>query len=119
VSDHPCCESKSGGSGFQPPIQRASPAEKRRPSIVRRCLKIIGWIVPSTILVLLPKCPACVAAYVAIGTGVGLSFSTASYLRMALMFLCIAALSYLAVKFLLTSAIFARWIRTSRFTRDG
>lgn len=57
-----------------------------------------GWIVPSATLVFMPKCPACVAAYVALGTGVGLSMSTASYVRIAAMTLSIAWITYLAAK---------------------
>jgi hypothetical protein len=67
-------------------------------TFARRCLDIAGWIVAGAILALMPKCPACLAAYVAIGTGVGLSLSTATRLRASLLFLCVALLLYLAVR---------------------
>ena len=73
---HRCCESTPCGTGLDMPAAR--------PSFAGRLLRLTGWLVPSTILVLMPKCPACLAAYVAIGTGLALTASTASYLRAAL-----------------------------------
>jgi hypothetical protein len=65
---------------------------------MRRGLELAGWIVPSTALVLLPKCPACLAAYVAVGTGLALSVPSATYMRTSLIILCGASLSYLAIR---------------------
>ncbi len=61
-------------------------------SRVRRGLVFTRWSLPAVILVLLPKCPACLAAYIALGTGVSLSVATSSYLRMLLITVCVAAI---------------------------
>src|SRR4030095_3857494 len=67
-------------------------------SRLRRGGEIASWIMPSATLVLLPKCPACVAAYIALFSGVGISISTATYLRTSLLILCVTALLFLSLK---------------------
>jgi hypothetical protein len=70
----------------------------------RRCCDVAGTVAPAAVLVLLPKCPACVAAYLAIGTGIGVTVSTAAYLRTMLLVVCVACLAYVAARHVL------RWI---------
>ena len=72
--------------------------DRNSPPWVRRVREILAWALPSAILVLVPKCPACLAAHVMLWTGLGLSLSTATYLRWMLLFLCVASLLFLIVK---------------------
>jgi hypothetical protein len=64
----------------------------------RRVLEFCGFAFPSVMLALLPKCPACLAAHVAVWTGLGLTLSTATYLRWSLLIGCVASLLYLVLK---------------------
>jgi hypothetical protein len=84
--NHHCCGVPESGSGA------------RATTLARRCRSIAGWIVPGATLALLPKCPICLAAYLAVGTGLGVSISTANYLRTSLVIMCVASLSYLVAR---------------------
>jgi hypothetical protein len=68
------------------------------PSLLRRSLDLSAKVVPVAILAVLPKCPACLAAYVAVGTGIGLSLTAATYLRLSLIVVCVASLIFFAGK---------------------
>jgi hypothetical protein len=64
----------------------------------RNAAHAVEWIGPSVGLALVPKCPACVAAYVAAFTGIGISMSAASWLRMGMLILCSAVLVFVAMR---------------------
>jgi hypothetical protein len=72
-------------------------SDQNTPTLVRRVRRISSWVLPSVILVMVPKCPVCLAAYVAIFTGVSLSLSTATYLQWAMLLVCVVSLLYLIV----------------------
>jgi hypothetical protein len=98
MSPHSCCNVASidpdrTKNSCQPLI---SAPEADKP--VRRYLNIAGWVVPSAVLALMPKCPACLAAYAAFGTGLGISLPTATYLKMLLVVVCVASLSYFVIR---------------------
>ncbi len=65
---------------------------------MRGVREIFAWGLPGAILVLVPKCPACLAAYITLWTGLGLSLAPATYLRRVLLFVCVASLLFLIVE---------------------
>jgi hypothetical protein len=67
----------------------------------RRARGAASWALPSVALALIPKCPMCIAAYLALGGGLGISFSTAAHLRIALLWLCWTALAVLVARLVL------------------
>jgi hypothetical protein len=70
----------------------------RPASYWRRWAGVAGWIVPGFTIILLPKCPMCIAMYVALFTGVGISMKTASWLRGGLLLLSVMILGGLALR---------------------
>jgi hypothetical protein len=61
----------------------------------RRIGELFAWAAPAAALTLVPKCPACLAAYVALWTGIGLSFTAAAYLRWTILGVSIVSLAVL------------------------
>lgn len=64
-------------------------------------VRTLRWIAPGVGLALMPKCPACLAAYLALGTGIAVSLQAAEVLRVGLLIICgsvLAALIFAQVR---------------------
>jgi hypothetical protein len=68
------------------------------PHVFKRAAKFVKPLLPAFLLAIIPKCPFCLAAYIALGTGIGLSVTSARYLHIALLCLGIIPLSLFAAK---------------------
>jgi hypothetical protein len=68
--------------------RRACDDDRHRKRWFIRVKRVAGLIVPSTLLTLLPKCPMCFAAYVAVATGITMSHGSARILVRTLTVLC-------------------------------
>ena len=71
----------------------------------RKARRSAPWLAPTAVLLLVPKCPMCLAAYVAAATGVSLSVAVAGWLRLGLIGGSAAALLGLTV------GVVRRWWR--------
>jgi hypothetical protein len=70
---------------------RSSPPSRRGWDVAAGALSLGVWA-------FMPKCPLCLAAYVALWTGLGLSLAAATYLRWSLLLVSSTVLIYLIVK---------------------
>jgi predicted alpha/beta hydrolase len=99
MNTHRCCQTASGIGQIGPREPTAIERASLRRTLAGRLLDFAGWAIGGAILALLPKCPACLAAYVAFGTGIGISISSAAILRTLLVTLCVASFVFLAIRF--------------------
>lgn len=88
-----CCHKNSRTNGDEPQ-QRTD---------VHRVRKAFEWIVPGTLLVLMPKCPMCLVAYVALGTGLTISSASANILMRTVTAVCIGALALCLIRRVVSS----------------
>ena len=64
----------------------------------RRKWNLLRSVAPVALLALIPKCPMCLAAHIAVVTGLGMSMSTATYLRILLVALCLGPLAWFVAR---------------------
>lgn len=64
----------------------------------KRGIRSLKPLLPAFLLAIIPKCPFCLAAYVALGTGIGLSVTSARYLYITLLCAGIIPLSLFAAR---------------------
>lgn len=102
----PCCAHAEVPRAGAPP---------RPGKLLPRVGRFVSWTLPGIGLALVPKCPFCVAGYVALWTGLGISLSAAAHLRTGLIVVCATALVF-AVLFQVKRHL-ARRIAPSRHAR--
>lgn len=71
------------------------PARKTWP---RQLALSLEWLLPGAVIALMPKCPVCLAGYVAVFSGIGISLSTAAVLRNSLLAGCMLVISLLVLR---------------------
>lgn len=79
-------------------MNRACCQSHGRARMVSRSRGFAGWIVPGAVLALVPKCPLCIAAYLALVTGMGISISAAARLRWGVVIACLAWLTWMVAR---------------------
>lgn len=87
MNAHRCCHTTA-----------ARQTEPRLSTPLQRLSHAARWALPGAVLVVMPKCPMCIVAYVALFTGMGISVSAAAHLRVAVLVLCLISFLFLAAK---------------------
>jgi hypothetical protein len=87
-----CCQTAANAANKE---AKTAGGQAHPSSAKQRGFALTKFSLPTVILALLPKCPACFAAYIALGTGISLSVQAASVLRSTLIAICVAALVWL------------------------
>ncbi|MES2791829.1 MAG: hypothetical protein V4719_19570 [Planctomycetota bacterium] len=72
-------------------------SQRNTAGVVRRGFGVATGLLPICLLAVVPKCPACLAMYVALGTGISLSMQTASQLRIGMIVLGVVSLGFVYV----------------------
>ena len=67
-------------------------------AFAQRFLRIASPIASAIVLVLLPKCPVCLAAYVMMATGIGISVAAAASLRAFVILVCVSSFVVLVAR---------------------
>jgi len=99
MSNCPLCNLDAAPNSLGPNPGEPKLGDGERPTgRLHRAWRSIQWLFPATLLVLMPKCPLCVAAYVAFFTGIGVSVSTARWIQILMLVFCLASLAYFAVR---------------------
>jgi hypothetical protein len=97
-----CCGGVAGAGGAAeapvgtPPGLPFGPAPATQ--LARRGWDLAAGALSLGVWAFMPKCPMCVAAYVAVWTGLGLSLAAATYLRWSLLIASAAVLVYIVLK---------------------
>ena len=76
-------------------------AGNQRTGLLRRAWQGLQWLCPATTLVLMPKYPMCIVAYVALFTGIGITSGTARWIQILTLALCLIWLAYLGTKLMI------------------
>ncbi|HVY71608.1 MAG TPA: hypothetical protein VHH73_16875 [Verrucomicrobiae bacterium] len=84
MSSPQCCQQK-------PLVADRADRQKTRPSGIKGIAELV---LPGALLALMPKCPLCLAAYVALCTGFTMSRPSAHLLLRAVSALCIGTLAF-------------------------
>ena len=72
------------------------PSGRMSHRLARRLSKAVGSILPGALLVLLPKCPSCLAAWLTVVTGVRFPIAGVVWVREVLMVCWVAAMALAA-----------------------